>query len=225
MLSYKSGDNFIRMPVVRSVKKQYIFNYCPWRDNNSIASYQQKQYDEEETNKIDCLAVLLVFSAFHGLMAQQYSRGTGMYTGNPKEFFGAVMKIDAVHYRNIALHKAAYQSDAYDYNLTAQLIIDGIIDANLPGWIVASSNSQGILPRDGREHGFDRDSSSLQFEGAKAWFVCRQVSNDTYQLRIYLPDGFTVNKVALSGGLEATKKTDGNLLTVDFTPSNGDDVA
>jgi hypothetical protein len=55
--------------------------------------------------------------------------------------------------------------------------------------------------------------------------VSRQVSNDPYQLRIYLPDGFKAKKVELSGDLESTMKTEGNLLTVDFTPSTGDDVS
>ena len=54
--------------------------------------------------------------------------------------------------------------------------------------------------------------------------VSRQVSNDPYQLRIYLPDGFSAKKVELSGGLTSTMKTDGNLLMVDFTPSTGEDV-
>src|SRR5476651_1785918 len=45
--------------------------------------------------------------------------------------------------------------------------------------------------------------------------VSRQVSNDPYQLRIYLPYDFSAKKVELSGGLEGKMKTDGNLLTVD----------
>ena len=55
--------------------------------------------------------------------------------------------------------------------------------------------------------------------------VSRQVTNDPYQLRIYLPKGFTAKKVTLSGGLEPAIKTEGNLLTVDFTPATGDDVS
>jgi hypothetical protein len=128
-------------------------------------------------NKGSCLLFLVLFFSFQALKAQQYSRGIGVYPGNPKEFFGPGMKIDAIHYRNLALHRAAYQSDAYDYNLTAQLITDGVIDTKLPGWIVASTNSQGILPRDGREHGFDRNSSSQQFDGPNAWFQVQMAGN------------------------------------------------
>jgi hypothetical protein len=116
------------------------------------------------------IVFLLSGLSFYPLYAQQYSRGIGIYPGNPKEYFGPAMKIDAVHYRNLALHRAAYQSSAYDYNLTAQLITDGIIDKGLPGWVVVSTNSQGTLGKDGREHGFDRNSSSQQFEGPHGWF-------------------------------------------------------
>ena len=54
--------------------------------------------------------------------------------------------------------------------------------------------------------------------------VSRAVAGDPYQLRIYLPDGFHVRRVELSGGLAATMKTDGPLLTVDYTSAASDDV-
>lgn len=52
----------------------------------------------------------------------------------------------------------------------------------------------------------------------------RQVKNDSYQLRIYLPQGYTAKNVELSGGNTSTMKTEGDLLLVDFTPTTGDDV-
>jgi hypothetical protein len=55
--------------------------------------------------------------------------------------------------------------------------------------------------------------------------VSRAVAGDPYQLRIYVPDGFTAKRVELSDGIAATMKTDGNLLTVDFMASTGKDVA
>jgi hypothetical protein len=56
---------------------------------------------------------------------QQYTRGIGVYPGDPSEYAGPTFVIDG-SYRNLALHRPAYQSSAYDYNLTAQLITDGI---------------------------------------------------------------------------------------------------
>jgi hypothetical protein len=55
--------------------------------------------------------------------------------------------------------------------------------------------------------------------------ISRAVAGDPYQLRIYVPDGFSVKSVELTDGLAAVMKTDGNLLTVDFTSSTGEDVA
>jgi len=38
---------------------------------------------------------------------------------------GPTLTVDSGrNYRNLALHRPAYQSSAYDYNLTAQLITD-----------------------------------------------------------------------------------------------------
>jgi hypothetical protein len=54
--------------------------------------------------------------------------------------------------------------------------------------------------------------------------VSRMVANDPYQLRIYVPEGFTVKRLELSEGLKSTMKTEGNLLTVDYKSSTGKDV-
>jgi hypothetical protein len=54
--------------------------------------------------------------------------------------------------------------------------------------------------------------------------VSRAVARDPYQLRIYLPDGFNAQRVELSEGLSGVLKTEGNLLTVDFTSTTGHDV-
>ena len=52
--------------------------------------------------------------------AQNYTRGVGIYPGDPKEFTGPSLVADAANYRNLALHRPAYQSSAYDYNLSLQ---------------------------------------------------------------------------------------------------------
>ena len=124
---------------------------------------------------------LLLFFIFNGVSAthaQQYTRGVGIYPGNPKEDFSPTMKIDSVHYRNLALYRPVYQSSSYDYNLTSQLITDGIVDTELPGWIVVATSSDGILKRDGREHVLDRHGSSQQaLEGSNAWIKIEMAGN------------------------------------------------
>lgn len=54
--------------------------------------------------------------------------------------------------------------------------------------------------------------------------VSRAVAGDPYQLRIYVPEGFTVKRVELPEGLMSTMKTEGNLLTVDFKSVTGNDI-
>jgi hypothetical protein len=54
--------------------------------------------------------------------------------------------------------------------------------------------------------------------------VSRAVAGDPYQLRIYVPDGFAAKRVELSGGLASKMAVNGNLLTVDYTSSSGNDV-
>ena len=54
--------------------------------------------------------------------------------------------------------------------------------------------------------------------------VSRAVAGDPYQLRIYVPEGFTAKRVELSGGLTAKMAAAGPLLTVDYTAPTGNDV-
>jgi hypothetical protein len=52
----------------------------------------------------------------------------------------------------------------------------------------------------------------------------RAVAGDPYQLRIYVPDGFKATGATLRDNIAATMKTEGNLLTVDFTAPTGNDA-
>ena len=55
------------------------------------------------------------------------NRGVGIYPGNPQEYTGPKMTAGGGERRNLALHRAAYASSTYDYNLTAHLATDGIM--------------------------------------------------------------------------------------------------
>jgi hypothetical protein len=70
------------------------------------------------------------------------------------------------------------------------------------------------------------DIKDLAYDGPQRTLrgVSRAVAGDPYQLRIYLPDGFSAQRVELSDGIAGTMKTDGHLLTVDFTAPTGKDV-
>ena len=67
---------------------------------------------------------------------------------------------------NIALNKAAYASSSYDYNLTAQLVTDGVVETGEPAWLRVST-AEGELPRREKEWTVDAGPySSNRLEGA-----------------------------------------------------------
>ncbi len=55
---------------------------------------------------------------------------------------------------NIALNRCAYHSSAWDYNLTAQLLTDGIIHEGETPYIEVRCNGE-LLPKNTREYAFD----------------------------------------------------------------------
>jgi Exo-beta-D-glucosaminidase Ig-fold domain/Glycosyl hydrolases family 2/F5/8 type C domain/Glycosyl hydrolases family 2, sugar binding domain len=81
---------------------------------------------------------------------QEYTRGVGIYPGAPGEDFSPEL-VPATGYRNLALLRPAYHSSSYDYNLTAQLVTDGIKDTRLPDWVAISQGLRGPLPKEERE--------------------------------------------------------------------------
>jgi beta-galactosidase/beta-glucuronidase len=110
----------------------------------------------------------LVFSL--GIAAQQSTRGIGVYPGDPAQYDGPALTVDNSTYRNLALHRPAYQSSAYDYNLTAQLVTDGIKETALPQWIVTSTSDKGVLDKQQREVFLDGNpTSSIEVTGDAPW--------------------------------------------------------
>ena len=61
------------------------------------------------------------------ISAQKNTRGIGIYPGAPEEFFGPQL-VDSKEYRNVARGRMVYQSSAFDFNMTAQLLTDGIVE-------------------------------------------------------------------------------------------------
>jgi hypothetical protein len=70
------------------------------------------------------------------------------------------------------------------------------------------------------------DVKELTYDGGARMLrgVSRAVAGDPYQLRFYVPDGFSGKRVELSEGLAGTMAAAGRLLTVDYTASTGSDV-
>ena len=82
-------------------------------------------------------------------VAQVMNRPIGQYPGNPSEYYGPTLVPDT-SYRNLALHRTAYQSSSWDFNLTSQLLTDGIIEDYKPAWLNVTT-PEGPLPPNKRE--------------------------------------------------------------------------
>ena len=104
--------------------------------------------------------------------ATEFTRGVGVYPGDPREDFGPTLVPDASTYRNLALHRPAYHSSCYDYNLTAQLVTDGIKDTHPPDWIATSVSFRGLLPKTEREFLLDHNPvTTVDLRGPRPWVL------------------------------------------------------
>ncbi len=100
--------------------------------------------------------------------AQQLNRPIGQYPGNPSEYYGPPLVQDN-SYRDIALHRMVYQSSSWDFNLTSQLLTDGIIDKKLPAWLNVTT-PEGPLPPHKREASIDGNEwTSNIVMGGNTW--------------------------------------------------------
>ncbi|HWB95155.1 MAG TPA: discoidin domain-containing protein [Bryobacteraceae bacterium] len=137
---------------------------------------------------------VLGFLAVVASQAQQYTRGLGVYPGDPREYFGpAIVQSDST-YRNLALRHAVYQSSAYDYNLTGQLVTDGIKEPGPPSWLVVATSSQGVLPKHERELLFDANwVTTVSLSGKSAWI----------QIELHGQNPPEIDQVAIDGSLTA----------------------
>lgn len=111
-------------------------------------------------NRISILGTVFLLAA----CAQEQAPKTGIYPGNPDEDFSPALVKDN-SYRNVAELRQAYATSSYDYNLTAQLATDGIVEDREPAYMTLSVNGVPV-PRNEREWLFDnRVTAKLQMEG------------------------------------------------------------
>jgi len=146
---------------------------------------------------IVCLLILLCGCKQR---ADYYTRGVGIYPGNPADDFSPNLAADNENYRNLARLRAAYHSSSYDYNLTAQLITDGIIIHEMPDFISLSTNKE-VLPKNEREWLLDHNSvTEVSIDGTDIWiqFEINQKA-----------DAPEITKIILNGGLTYGDKKPG----------------
>ena len=140
-----------------------------------------------------------------GVAAREFTRGLGVYPGVAAEVFSPVMKVDATTYRNLALRRPAKHSSSYDYNLTAQLVTDGIKETRLPTWVAVSTSAEGVLSKQDREIVLDHfPPVGVNLSGAKV-SVEVQVAGDERapvvdRVRVFvaLPDYLAVRDLRVS---------------------------
>lgn len=117
-------------------------------------------------NPLLLLFCILLISEGCGSKAGLYNSEPGSYPGNPAENFAPTLHPDGGTYRNLARMRPAWNSSSYDYNLTAQLVTDGIIETELPSGIAVSTN-HGALPRNEREWLLDHNQvTTYSIEGS-----------------------------------------------------------
>jgi len=132
-----------------------------------------------------CFLVVMTFWVQFAF-AQTYTRGVGIYPGRVQEAYVPMLVQDDT-YRNIALHRKAYHSSSYDYNLTAQLLTDGIITRQGPAYLVASTNS-GVLPLREREWAIDGGEYTrniLMGSGAKLEYHWQGMGIKANQVKLF----------------------------------------
>lgn len=116
-----------------------------------------------------CLAMLAVQSLpAVNADTKHLSRGIGIYPGCSEESFAPTLSTDD-SYRNVALHRIAMHSSSADYNLTAQLLTDGIIGTGEPAELIVNTNN-GAFARREKEWTIDGGAYSRGIiTGEQAW--------------------------------------------------------
>ena len=83
-------------------------------------------------------------------VSQEYTRGIGIYPGDPAQDYSPELHIDSKTYRNLAFRRAAWHSSSSDYNQTAHLVTDGIIEEYPPRWMASTSSQPSPQGMGGR---------------------------------------------------------------------------
>ena len=99
---------------------------------------------------------------------------------------------------NIALNKAVYASSSYDYNLTAQLVTDGVVEAGEPVWLRVST-AEGELPRREKEWTVDAGPYSNNRLDGEANFLEYEWSGQRFSAGCVRVRGYVVYQEPAKG--------------------------
>lgn len=150
------------------------------------------------------------------LRSDYYTRGIGVYPGSPQEDFSPELLPDEDQYRNLALLRATYQSSAYDYNLTSQLLTDGIVTDRAPQYFDLQT-AEGCVPKREREWMIDGGPYSRNtVRGEEAFFLFSMHNYNKTISRAIVTGTLIYNDKVAQGGYEMTweASNDGTTWTV-----------
>ena len=150
------------------------------------------------------------------LRSDYYTRGIGVYPGSPQEDFSPELLPDDEQYRNLALLRATYQSSAYDYNLTSQLLTDGIVTGQAPQYFDLQT-AEGSVPKREREWMIDGGPYSRNtVRGEAAFFLFSMHNYNKTISRAIVTGTLIYDDKAAQGGYEMTweASNDGTTWTV-----------
>jgi Exo-beta-D-glucosaminidase Ig-fold domain/Glycosyl hydrolase 2 galactose-binding domain-like/F5/8 type C domain/Glycosyl hydrolases family 2 len=148
---------------------------------------------------LTALSVILISAC--NRKSDNYTRGVGIYPGDPREDFSPALVADNGTYRNLARLRSAWHSSSYDYNLTAQLVTDGIITSEMPDYISLVTNA-GRVPKNEREWLLDNNSvTEMSLDGSDIWLQLEMNhgSRNTKVTRISLNGSFTYDDKKTGG--------------------------
>ena len=150
------------------------------------------------------------------LRSDYYTRGIGVYPGSPQEDFSPELLPDEDQYRNLALLRTTYQSSAYDYNLTSQLLTDGIVTDRAPQYFDLQT-VEGSVPKREREWMIDGGPYSRNtVRGEEAFFLFSMHNYNKTISRAVVTGTLIYDDKAAQGGYEMTweASNDGTTWTV-----------
>lgn len=181
--------------------------------------------------KLNQSIFILVAALALGATAQVMNRPIGQYPGNPSEYYGPTLVQDNANgYRNLALYRSVYQSSSWDFNLTSQLLTDGIYEKESPAWLNVST-PEGPLPPHKREACIDGNEwTSNILMGGDTWIQYdwegMEVDIDEVELvcnvayRENEPEGYTIRLLTSNDGKHWKLGTSWSNTTLPGTASN-----
>ena len=157
------------------------------------------------------VTLLLIAWLCFAASAQQLNRPIGQYPGNPSEYYGpSLVQDNGYGYRNVALYRTVYQSSSWDFNLTSQLLTDGIYEREAPAWLNVTT-PDGPLPPHKREACIDGNEwTSNILMGGDTWlqYDWENMSIDIDELQMVCsmayredaPTGFKIRLLTSTNG-------------------------